>query len=202
MSMDRLTEQEREFATRWHGVIYAFLNRNRLPEAEYYDVAVFGYLRAVMRYNREPELGRYSFSTVAWKAMLSSVGNKKKSDRLRGARIAYSLNELTEEGSELGDFILDIRDSFMELVQWEEFCGLMRQVMPLLTVRQQGQLALMLEGYRMQEIVKRQHKSIRDYYSDLRKIRETVASVMGRVRYGKSCTGATGPESGKEGGVR
>lgn len=202
MSMDRLTEQEREFAARWHGVIYAFLNRNRLPEAEYYDVAALGYLRAVMRYHREPGLGRYSFSTVAWKAMLSSVGNKKESDRLRGARIAYSLNELTEEGSEYGDFIRGARDSIMEFVQWDEFCGLMRQVMPVLTVRQQGQLALMLEGYTMQEIVKRQHKSIRDYYGNLEKIRETVASVTGCGYHGENCTGATGTVSGKTGGVR
>jgi len=131
MSMDRLTEQEREFAARWHGVIYAFLNRNRLPEAEYYA-----------------------------------------------------------------------RDSIMELVQWDEFCGLMRQVMPVLTVRQQGQLALMLEGYTMREIVKRQHKSIRDYYGDLKKIRETVASVTGCGYHGENCTGATGTVSGKTGGVR
>lgn len=56
MDDKKLTKQERDFATKWHGVIYTFLNENGLPESEYYDVAALGYLRAVMRYNREPKL--------------------------------------------------------------------------------------------------------------------------------------------------
>lgn len=38
-----LTAEQRAFAARHHKLIYAFLNRRRLPESEYYDVVVFGY---------------------------------------------------------------------------------------------------------------------------------------------------------------
>lgn len=178
MNDKRLTEQEKEFATRWHGLIYTFLNKNRLPEAEYYDVAALGYLRAVMKYNRRPELRQYSFSTIAWQTMRTDVGRKMKSDRVRDALIAYSLNELTEEGSERGEFIRDAKDGFMELVQREDIRGLMQQIMPALTDRQQAHLIAMLEGYKIQEILKQQRKSVHDYYRDIEKIREVVLSVV------------------------
>lgn len=178
MDDKKLTDKEREFATKWHGVIYTFLNENRLPESEYYDVAALGYLRAVMRYNREPNLRKYSFSTIAWQAMRSSVGNKKKSDRIRDALIAYSLNELTEDGTEYGEFIQDAKDSFAEIAQNEDMQELMMQIMPALTDQQRTHLTAKLEGYKAQEIMKQQKKSIQSYHEDLRKIKETVLSVV------------------------
>lgn len=178
MNEKKLTDKEREFATRWHGVIYAFLNENKLPEAEYYDIAALGYLRAVMRYHRESKLKKYSFSTIAWQAMRSSVGNKQKSDRIRDAFIAYSLNELTEEGTEYGEFIQDTKDSFAELAQQEDMQELMRQIMPALTDRQRSHLTAKLEGYKAQEIMKQQRKSVQDYHKDLGEIKETVLSVV------------------------
>lgn len=49
------------------------MNRRRLDEQEYYDVAAFGYLSAVKRYFAQPKLGRYAFSTIAWQSMRRSV---------------------------------------------------------------------------------------------------------------------------------
>lgn len=46
----------------------------------YYDVAVFGYLRAVERYLTEPKLRHYQFSTVAWRAMRQSVVSCQQSE--------------------------------------------------------------------------------------------------------------------------
>ena len=45
-----LTEAEAEFAAEHHSVIYGYLRKAGLPEDDFYDVVVFGYLRAPPRY--------------------------------------------------------------------------------------------------------------------------------------------------------
>lgn len=61
-----LTEAESEFAAEHHSVIYGYLRKAGLPEDDFYDVVVFGYLRAVRKYLARPELRKYSFSTIAY----------------------------------------------------------------------------------------------------------------------------------------
>ena len=45
-----LTKEQQAFATAHHSLVYKFLNENRLPEDEFYDVVIFGYLKAVRDY--------------------------------------------------------------------------------------------------------------------------------------------------------
>lgn len=45
--MEALNQKERSFAEENHGLIYAFLNYYKLPEAEYYDICAIAYLHAV-----------------------------------------------------------------------------------------------------------------------------------------------------------
>ena len=67
-----LSEAERQFAAENHDLIHSFLQERAL-DMDRYDVAAFGYLRAVQRYMTEPRLRRYQFSTVAWWAMRQSI---------------------------------------------------------------------------------------------------------------------------------
>lgn len=68
-----LTEAQRQFAEEHHALISQFLIDRRLDVHEYYDIAAFGYLRAVQRYLTQPALSQYRFSTVAWRAMAQSI---------------------------------------------------------------------------------------------------------------------------------
>ena len=45
-----MTEEQRQFAADRHNLIYAFLHEKGWAPGEYYDIAAFGFLRAVMRY--------------------------------------------------------------------------------------------------------------------------------------------------------
>ena len=45
-----LTPEQCLFASEHHSLVYKFLNENHLPIDEFYDVVIFGYLRAVSRY--------------------------------------------------------------------------------------------------------------------------------------------------------
>ena len=67
--MNPLTDQQRALAEANHHLVYAFLKEYQLPESEYYDVVVFGLLKAAQDYCEKRRLKRYRFSTVAWKKM-------------------------------------------------------------------------------------------------------------------------------------
>ncbi len=86
-----LTDEQRQFAAENHNLIYKYLWDQRLEIDDYYDIAVFGYLRAVKRYLTEPWLRRYQFSTVAWHAMRQNIASFH---RLRSIDRDSSINNL------------------------------------------------------------------------------------------------------------
>lgn len=60
-----LTDEQRDYATEHHTLVYKFLKDNHLSMDEFYDVVIFGYLRAVRRYLTESALRQYKFTTIA-----------------------------------------------------------------------------------------------------------------------------------------
>ena len=73
-----LTPEQRLFAEEHHDLVYKFLRKKQLPIDEFYDVVIFGYLRAVYRFLTLPELQKYSFKTVAWKGMEGELCNHNR----------------------------------------------------------------------------------------------------------------------------
>lgn len=63
-----LTDEQRQYATEHHDIIYKYLRKKGLPVDEWYDVVVFGYLQAVRKHDFA--LG-FSFVTFAYKCMNS-----------------------------------------------------------------------------------------------------------------------------------
>ena len=173
-----MTDTERLFAEERHALIHKFLNTNGLPEDEFYDVVAFGYLRAVRRYHREKKLQKYSFNTIAWQAMRTETGNKRKADRIRDALIAYSLNDITEDGRELGEFVQSVKDGFRELEEQESLQELLAELMPALTDKQRGHIVATLEGYKAREVMQQQHESIQEYHQNNRAIKKTARQVL------------------------
>lgn len=76
-----LTKEQQDFAAEHHGLVYKFLNDNHLPEDEFYDVVIFGYLRAVSRYFTESQLKDFSFGTIGWKGMQGALANYNRFHR-------------------------------------------------------------------------------------------------------------------------
>ena len=65
-----LTKEQQEFAAEHHGLVYKFLNDNRLAEDEFYDVIIFGYLKAVqdffLREQLQDFLSGYGVQHFPW----------------------------------------------------------------------------------------------------------------------------------------
>lgn len=94
-----LTQEESEFAGAHHDLIWAYLRRAGLPEDEFYDVAVFGYLRAVRKYLARPELRQYQFSTIAFRAMSCNVHHSREYwARAKRRAVVRQLNEDVDAG--------------------------------------------------------------------------------------------------------
>ena len=70
-----LTPEQVCFATKNHRLIFRFLNIQQLSKEEYYDIAVFGYLKAVRDYYSRIELRQYAFSTICWRYMSREIYN-------------------------------------------------------------------------------------------------------------------------------
>lgn len=107
-----LTEQEKKHAEKWHQIIYTFLNQKSLPDDMYYDVAVFGYIKAVKKWFARPDLHSYNFMTIAFYDMWRVIGehHKKIARRYRKAQMV-SLDQPVNGSNDLtlSDAIRDPR---------------------------------------------------------------------------------------------
>lgn len=78
-----LSPEEQVFAEKHHYLIDSFLRSRKLPQDEWYDIVIFRYLLSVKKWFQQPELHRYKFSTISWKAMSSAVHNEREKQKRR-----------------------------------------------------------------------------------------------------------------------
>lgn len=78
-TLQPLTEYEKRHAEQNHGLVYSFLHKYEYSIEEYYNIVIFGYLRAVQVYNRRKDLQKqYHFACIAYQYMRSAIGNHFK----------------------------------------------------------------------------------------------------------------------------
>ena len=74
MKLEPLTPEEQAYAADHYTVVSRFLSVHRLPEAEWFDVVVFGYLEAVQKHFRKPcPPEKQGFISLAWLCMNSCL---------------------------------------------------------------------------------------------------------------------------------
>ena len=133
-----MTEPQRRFASANHNLIYRFLHERGWDVSEYYDIAAFGFLRAVLRYLTEPELAGYAFSTVAWPAMSQSIASFLRAEaRRRDAEQRY-----------INDAVATAPDPFAEL----EARLLLHDLAAVSSAKQYELAEMRLQGYTIAEI--------------------------------------------------
>ena len=151
-----LSNRKIRFAEKNHKLVYAFLQEQRYDPGDYYDLAVMGYLRAVERYCSHAYLRRFSFSTVAYRAMQQSIVSWKRGEsRRRQAEEAYCA--LYGRRETVCDAELSEAYFFSELQK----CG---------TPQQAAFALLRLHGYSIAEIAAR-------YKLDPRRVRRMLKSL-------------------------
>ncbi len=112
-----LSPAEKKLAEQNYYIVERFLLKKRLPFDEWFDVVIFRYLLTVQRWFKEPKLYKYEFSTIAWQAMRSAVGNERRKQE-RSIK-TVSLDEVipNTEGLLLGDTITENNLNYIPYIQ-------------------------------------------------------------------------------------
>ncbi len=150
MTGTTLTQEQREFAAENHEIVLSYLRGKRLDASEWYDVAVFGYLRAVRKYTERPELQIYAFSTIAGRAMDTEISNERKKQHRRIQPLSLDA-PLTEEGLTLYDTI-STPDFTEDKAEMSAACVSLLPLLQMLTEHQLEALTLKSNGYTRSQI--------------------------------------------------
>lgn len=149
-----LTREQRDFASKNHDLVYNFLTIRNLPEEEYYDVIIFGFLGAVRRFFMHVHPNEKTFSELAYREMYQSLAAYKKSlERRRPperitVQITYEKPETFNRGEPNRP-----QDAFSS----NDFsiCDLKAKANP----QQITIIDLITDGYGVQEVARKQHIS-------------------------------------------
>lgn len=177
MNIRPLTQEQQRFAEKNHHLVYAFLNEKELPESVFYDVVIFGYLKAVQEYCEVLSLHRFKFSTLAWKRMRSSLTNYYKylSRPKRNAPVV-SFDELigSEDGLRWED-VISRQDEMMLRFETELLLHTLASRLPR---REMGIIRMKVRGDRMHDIAKEERMTFRQINKALENSYPTVISVL------------------------
>lgn len=177
MNMKPLTKEQQHFAENNHHLVYAFLNAQELSESTYYDVVIFGYLRAVQEYCETPHLHRYKFSTLAWKRMQSALSDYFRYLACQRRAISViSLEALIGTRKELHlEETLSRPDELMLQLEMELILHALATQLPRRNMRI---ICMKLRGDRMHEIARKEQMTFRDINKTLSDSYPTVLKVL------------------------
>lgn len=167
-----LTLEQKVFAAQNHDLIYKFLHENCLSVNDYYDIVVFGYLRAVRRYFNEGKLNHYRFATIAWNCMKVDLINYSKSqNRQKCNAVTISFQEeFFNESFTLEKTIATSNDLMNQL----ETELLLHDLAKRVSKQQMDIVRMRSSGYNLQDIADHQNTSIKR----IRRLLEEVRTVL------------------------
>ena len=170
-----LTKEQQAFATDHHGLVYKFLNENRLSEDEFYDVIIFGYLRAVYRYFNEPKLQKYSFATIGWKSMQGALSNynRYQTRRKRNMEVLSIHVGLYPDGAPLEDTI-PAHDPIMQQLEMDL---LLHELAGRVSKQQMDIVHLKQGGYGIREIARTQKVPMRSIKELLAEVHDVLLDI-------------------------
>lgn len=167
-----LTPEQRIFASENYALVFKFLNENRLAEAEYFDIVIFGYLRAVVRYFTEPVLRKYAFSTIAWQAMFGELANhKRKLEHRLSEDDLISLSLLADDETAQNELLETAQNLIMAKMKGDL---LLYDLARMVSQRQMNAVRLKSDGYNVRDISNRQKMPIKQVLSLLEEAHELL----------------------------
>lgn len=154
-----LTPEQCVFAAENHSLVSNFLREYRLPEDEFYDIVVFGYLRAVRRYFSDAALRQFQFSTVAWRCMQVELRNENRARSRMKRRFddISPIGLLIEEPDSIGESRYR-NDLMLQLEADLILHDLARHV----SQRQMDAIRMRSDGYGIRDIAHRQNATVKE----------------------------------------
>ncbi len=174
-----MNPKQQQLAKDNHELVYAFLNRKKLAEEDYYDVIIFGYLHAVQEYCDTPVLHKYKFSTLAWKRMQSAYSNYTKYLTSFKRNIpTVSLDEpIGSDGGLCMEDVVARTDEDMIALQCEL---LLQELEAHLPPRAMRIVRMRVHGDRMHDIARAERMT----FQEIRELLEQIYPMVIKVFYG------------------
>lgn len=172
-----LTLEQQRFAEENHDVIYSFMRYKHLSY-DYYDIIVFGYLRAVRKYLDRPELRQYSFKTIANYAMNTDLCNYyRKQSRKKRKTYIISLDTAVygeDEHMTLMD-IIAVDDTAPDDTAYSQ---LLDEISAVLSREQLNIIQMKSVGYNEREIAKKRDVPVQSIQDALSSVRELLYPLL------------------------
>ncbi len=170
-----LTPEQRLFAAEHHDLVYKFLRKKQLPIDEFYDVVIFGYLRAVYRFLSMPELQKYAFKTIAWKGMEGELCNYNrmcKSQKRNALMVSLHL-PVYENGLPLEETLASPNPLLSELEEQLLLHDLAKRV----SRQQMNIVYLKSYGYNDRDIARSQNTTMKRVQELLEEVRTVLRDI-------------------------
>ncbi|WP_313187911.1 sigma-70 family RNA polymerase sigma factor [Lacrimispora sp.] len=172
-----LNDQEKKYAEEHHGLVYHYLHKYGYSIEEYYDIAIFGYLKAVQLYHRREDLrNKFQFSTIGCLWMKSEIKDYFRAQNRQKRKSEETVISLDAKYFEREGLYNIIGGKSAEVDVLENL--LLETVLDNLPDRQRKIAFLKIKGYSDKEICSMIEISSSTCYLEMKKIKVIVKELM------------------------
>lgn len=172
-----LTVTEKRMSEENHNLVYNFLHRYGYSIESYYNIAIFGYLKAVQIYNRRKDLQeKYDFPFIAWQYMRSEIGNNTRTENSQKRKPTEGIISLDVEYAEMENLYNAVGGKSAEDDVLED--ELLNDIMENLSDLQRKIAQLKINGYSNKEVYVIVGMQPSTYYKEMKRIRAIVADIL------------------------
>lgn len=173
-----LSEMEKRQAEEHHGLVYSFLHRHGYSIEEFYNIAIFGYLKGIQIYNRREDLKeKYLLAFICEQYMRAEIKDHfrvQNAQKRKPTETIISLNSNYTETDNLYNLVGGkyVEDELMETELLKEICEKLSAV-------QHSILKLKLEGYSNKEVYLSLGIPVSTYYKELDRMKVIFEELVG-----------------------
>ena len=161
-----------------HNLVYSFLHRHGYDMENFYDVAIFGYLKSIQVYNRREDLRKkYQLAFICEQYMRSEIGNYFRMENSKKRKPTENIISLDADYAETENFYNYIggKSAESELMETELIKGILENLSDI----QRKIIEMKIKGYKNKEIYLFLEIRPSTYYRELRRIRSVLEKLVG-----------------------
>lgn len=178
IKLQPLSRQEQTFAENNHNLVYSFLYKHRYSIEEYYNVVIFGYLKAVQIYHRREDLRKkYDFPFICWQYMRSEIKDYHRGEDAKKRQPVEIIISLDAEYAESEDIYncmggKSVEDELMETAE-------LLELLENFSEQQKDILKLKLDGYSNKDICALLEIQASSFYYQMNRIKAILEDLRG-----------------------
>lgn len=172
-----LTETEKRQAEENHNLVYSFLHRHGYSIEDFYNVAIFGYLKAIQVYNHREDLRKkYQLAFICEQYMRSEIGNYFRTENAQKRKPTENIISLDADYAETENFYNCVGGKSAEAVLMEsESIG---DILENLSETQRKITVMKIKGYGNKEIYLILEIKPSTYYRELQRIKAVLGKLV------------------------